>query len=109
MSVAFTNVCFEQWLILHYDYSEKGYVSFDNLKDDSKLNEYCRNVGLSKYDKAENSFSEISLSKVEVARKNAIRLRKSMYAANDVNTPIYRLNPYTDFDLLLDAIDEFLK
>jgi len=109
ISIAISNVCFEVWILLHFQATVRPYSSYDELRTHSQLREECKKRGLLDYDKADKQVFEI-LKKIEIdqARKRAERMNQSTKNSADPSwTKPYQWNPYTNVHELLDAIDEF--
>lgn len=103
--IALSNVCFEQWLLLHRVYSTKAYNSYDDLYEHSELKK--RFPG---YKKGDSSTYSVTEEEVRAARRNAVKINaNSRAAAERENELPFRLNPYTDMHLLLDSVDAFLQ
>lgn len=103
VQIALSNVCFEVWLLLHFQPTCKAHNSCDDLLQRSRLKKL-----ISGYDKRIRweDFEE----KIEYARQNAKRMNKlTKRGANPKWTQPHQWNPYTDVYKLLDAIDEFGK
>ena len=99
--IALSNVCFEVWILLHFQKTLAVYGNYSDLYNRSKLKTHITN-----YDKGiRYSFSE---DEIRLARENAITLNDSSKEAADPswNSP-HQWNPFTDVYKLLDAIDEF--
>jgi len=109
ISIAISNVCFEVWLLLHFQETVKPYNDYEDLRAHSQLQEKCKERGLSDYDKGNKQLFEI-FEKIEIdqARKRAERMNQSTKnSANCSWTKPYQWNPYTNIYELLDAIDKF--
>ena len=92
-----SNPCFEVWLLQHFRYSTRGYLSNDAVIDDLQGHwpEYHKSIG---------SYQAV-IDKTHVALENAEKLRDyhdSLYAG--VNTE--DRNPSTDVDELVRTILE---
>ncbi len=101
IEIAFSNVCFEVWILLHFQETVAAYDSYSELRKRSQLKEHIEN-----YDKgAKWQYTD---EEVFNARKNAIRLNKQTIdgASKEWNKK-HQYNPYTDVYKLLDAINEF--
>lgn len=101
VKIAFSNVCFEVWILLHFQANVAAYSSFSSLWRLSNLKDHIKD-----YDKAKKRiFSE---EEVFAARKNAKTLNKrTKDGADPAWRYPYQWNPYTDVYKLLDAIDAF--
>jgi hypothetical protein len=101
IKIAFSNVCFEVWILLHFQTTVKAYDSYHDLYKNSELRTH-----IPKYDKGVKIL--FSDEKVQAARKNAENLNAhTKSGANPGWTQRHQWNPYTDVHKLLDAIDEF--
>ena len=99
--IAFSNVCFEVWILLHFQNTVAPYSSYADLKKRSDLKLHIEN-----YDKG--SVFTFSAEQIKNARDNAEVLnRLTQEGADSSWTEPYQWNPYTDVHLLLDAIDKF--
>ena len=107
--VAFSNVCFEVWLLLHRQDGCAAYISCDDLIKRSKLRQYYS--GYNKGSKNEFSDSDICEARRRVVRMNAKTCGVPIKNFSEVIDPrqLVRLNPYTNFYQLLDAVDVFLS
>ena len=108
INVAISNVCFEYWILLHFEYTDAPFNNFEELISKSRLNEFMCNLTKSKYDKScEEIFQRIG-HKINDARKWGQRLN-----LNGINASVmgrdkpYLINPYVGIVELLDAIDKF--
>lgn len=111
ISIAISNVCFEIWILLHFQDTVQPYYNYQDLKKHSRLREECRKRGLTDYEKASKQLFEI-FKKVEIdqARERAERMNQSTKNSADSSwKKPYQWNPYTNIHELLDAIDVFAK
>ena len=106
--VAFSNICFEVWLLLHKQDGCAAYNSCADLLKRSKMRSYFD--GYKKGCRREFSDAEISNARHRVLRMNANTCNVPIKKFTDVTDPrqLVKLNPYTNFHRLLDAIDDFL-
>jgi hypothetical protein len=103
VQIALSSVCFEVWLLLHFQATCGAHDSCDDLLRRSRLKEHIPG-----YDKANRR--EYSAEEIARARQSAERLNESTRrGANSDWTQPHQWNPYTDMHKLLDAIDEFGK
>jgi len=79
---AFSEPCFEFWLLLHFVKTDKPFSNFDDLKKDRKFKQYFPN-----YNKSENIFNNLQ-DKVSIACQNA------------------KHNPHTNVDELIDYLKQ---
>lgn len=92
VQVAFSNPCFELWLLLHFRYSSGPKTREEALRE---LKRY-----IPKYTKAMNVYPIVKDRETE-ACTNAQRLRKRHEDAGDE----YGRNPWTDVDGLVDELN----
>jgi hypothetical protein len=105
VEIAFSSISFETWILLHFEYTTKQYAKCEDLTSDSQyLKKY-----ISDYDKALPELFCIATKDggLSKAIKNAEKLCKNVSNGFPEGTPIYNMNPYTNFYRLLDAIDDF--
>lgn len=109
--LAISNVCFEAWLLLHFQDTTVSYSCYDDLRTNSVLRAECKKRGLSDYDKGNKEiFNLLTDDEIKDARDRAERINEhTIKSACPERTKPYQLNPYTDVYKLLDAIDDFLK
>lgn len=108
VAVVLSNVCFEVWLVLHFQETAAPYSCYDELRKSSLLRQEFRKRGISDYDKGEKTiFSLFSEQEVQNARARALQMNLQMEQSADPsrNSP-YHMNPFTDVYKLLDKIDE---
>ncbi len=104
VEIALSNVCFEVWILLHFETSTAAYSSYDDLKNNSNL---CKSH-IKNYDKSDKNIFKVLSSRIDDARANAIAMNKSTKDAADPSwTNPYQWNPFSDVYKLLDAIDKF--
>ena len=112
INVALSNVCFEQWLLLHFEYSAAAYYSYDDLMSRSTLKAKLNQLGIEKYDKGcADIFKLVGQNNgIQKARDNARKLVKAMAGEAEFGkeAPSY-LNPYVEIHLLLDTMDNFVS
>lgn len=108
INIAFSNVCFEYWLLLHFNYTTASYNSCDDLLKNSDLKELLRTVGIAKYDKGMAVVFDKLRYKVSDAENHAKQLRKDITSSAGVDKKhVHQLNPYVDIDKLLKSIRDF--
>ena len=109
VSLAISNVCFEVWLLLHFQDTTAPYCNCDDLIKNSVLRIECEKRGLQNYDKGNKAiFSLFDDEEIKQARIRAKKLNEQTeQSADSSRTKPYQWNPYTDLYKLLDAIDEF--
>jgi hypothetical protein len=109
IEIALTTVCIEQWFLLHFEYSTAAYDSCDSLLDQSRLKHHLKKIGIDKYEKSHPNLYDKMKPKLSDAIVNSDKLTRYNNKHYNFNTPIYKMNPYTDFHTLLNAIDDFLE
>lgn len=108
INIAFSNICFELWILQHFELDTAPYSSCDDLMSNSKLKQHLLKVNLKNYEKGNRDlfnkiYKGIGNARVRAARLNLTSLNS---AAQGRKTP-YFLNSYTNIHELLDAIDKF--
>ena len=108
IKVALSNVCFELWILLHFQINSAPYTSYDDLIRHSSLQSHLQKNGIPSYSKNETTLFQILRNNVEIAKDNATIMNQTTIdsAAAGLTFP-YQFNPYTDVHRLLDAIDAF--
>ncbi|EEG06917.1 RloB family protein [Pseudogulbenkiania ferrooxidans] len=108
INIAISNVCFELWLLLHFQENGSPYSSYADLISNSKLKEHLKEKGIHEYDKANASIFDSVKGGLDSARKAAKKMNaQTLESADPQRTKPYQLNPFTEIHLLLDAIDNF--
>ena len=106
INIAYSSICFETWILLHFEYSTRPFKSCTEIK--RVLDKYFDNG----YDKAGTGiFYQATgdhFQRLRDARENANKLCSDK-VKNFPGENIWEMNPYTDIHKLLDAIDDFLK
>ncbi|MFA6172631.1 MAG: RloB family protein [Kiritimatiellales bacterium] len=103
IKIAFSNVCFEVWLLLHFQETVPNCDSCADLCKRSLLKKHIPD-----YDKGVKR--NYTAAEVSMARKNAVKLNKQTKAGADASwTKPYQWNPYTNVHELLDEMDAHEK
>lgn len=100
IKIAFSSISFEFWILIHFEYTTRTFHKsneiikylkryFDYKKNDDKIYEYLK-------------------IKTKVAEKHAKKVRKFQKETNPGHK-IYRLNPYTNVDELINSINQKIK
>lgn len=110
IDIALSNVCFEVWLLLHFQNTVTVYSCYDDLRKNSNLRAECKKVGINDYDKADKKIFDAISENIKTASERAEKMNETTKnSANSSCTKPYQLNPYTDVHKLLEAIDKFWK
>lgn len=111
INVALSNVCVEQFLLWHFSASQGAYTSCDDLLKRSNLKDRMKTIGIANYQKADPLLYEKLKHLVETAINNSKRANKAIINSSEkgYQTPVHELNPFTEFYLILEAIDKFVK
>ncbi|MDH4653467.1 MULTISPECIES: RloB family protein [unclassified Pseudomonas] len=108
INIALSNVCFEYWLLLHFQNSNAPYSCFNDLIAKSALKAHVRRETGKDYEKGSRDIYHIVKGDVAEARARAIAINaQTLAAAAPGITKPHQLNPYTDMPALLEAIDNF--
>jgi len=110
IEIAFSNVCFEIWLLFHLTYSTASYDSCDDLLKNSPLESLLKKKGIKSYDKGLVYLFDSLKNDIEKAKKNSIKINEAAFktAEKGKTSPCY-LNPYTDVHELFIDIDNFVS
>lgn len=108
IKISLSNVCFEVWLLLHFQNTVAAYSSYDDLRNNSNLRKECKNHGIKDYDKGDKEIFDVISENIDKAKDRAEKMNEATTnSANPSWTKPYQLNPYTDVHKLLEAIDKF--
>jgi hypothetical protein len=101
INIAFSSICFEYWILLHFEYTTRPFANCDELVD------FMGRACGYRYDKTDPLTYEKTKGRISTAKANASRCREYQANCNSVKTPVYELNPYTNVDELVITIEEF--
>lgn len=108
INIALSNICFEQWILMHFTPSGTSYSCQDDLVSNSSLKKEILNASGKAYDKASPEIFKIVATKIKTAKTHAATINKNaLTSAQPGRNKPHHLNPYTDVPKLLDAIDNF--
>lgn len=107
INVAISNVCFEFWVLLHFEYTTQSYTSFKNLMSESNLKRHLINVGINNYDKGSDELYFKIRKGISKARIRAKKVNSHIMASSASGSQCFDYSPYTGVHELLDAIDQF--
>jgi len=106
VNIALSNVCFELWILLHFEMSTASYSSCDDLIKNSAL----RKEHIKNYDKGDKKIFDEIFDRIDDAKSNAISMNEGIEKTADHSwKKPYQLNPFSDVYKLLDAIQDFGK
>lgn len=106
--VALSNVCFEFWILLHFEYTTSHYSCFDNLMAESNLKEHLKRAGIRKYEKGSDLLYFVVKDNISDARTHAKKVNQFVIESSGYeNQPPHECFPYTNIYELLDSIEEF--
>ncbi|TVZ41922.1 RloB-like protein [Alteromonadaceae bacterium 2753L.S.0a.02] len=110
LKIAISNVCFEIWILLHFQEVTAPYMNYEDLYRNSQLCNHLKNIGFKKYEKSAASLYPLLDKKVDDAKIRAEKMNDAAKNSSGINDPKpYQLNPFTDLHKLLDAIDDFMN
>lgn len=97
INMALSSICFEYWVLLHFERTSKSFRKCDDVIS------YIRKKHFSDYLKSDNAYTDLK-NKVEVAIKNGEWIVKQ--TENDIyrGTKLYELTAYTDVHLLVQKL-----
>jgi len=109
IQIAFSNVCFEYWLLLHFTCSTASYSSCADLLKNSSLKESLRKIGINNYEKNIPILFDKLKELIPDAIINATRINKAVKqtAESGRTAPSY-LNPYVDVHQLFQDMKRFI-
>ncbi len=97
IKVAFSNICFEQWILLHYEATQKSYANCDQLINYIKLN---HDSGYKKDDYCSKRLGD----KVQTALNNNAWLMRQVDIDKSRGIHVWEINPYTDVHKLVNFL-----
>ncbi|CAI1876254.1 Uncharacterised protein [Serratia fonticola] len=108
INLAFSNICFELWILQHFELTNSPFSCCDDLMANSNLRSHLRRVGINSYEKGDfQLFNKIKggLDNARVRAKRLNAMSISSAPATHASKP-YLLSSYTNIHELLEAIDE---
>ncbi|MBC6487169.1 RloB family protein [Aeromonas hydrophila] len=110
IQIAFSNVCFEYWFLLHFGFTTASYDNCDELLHQSKLKENLKKVGIDDYDKGLPFIFDKLKEMVPNAILNATKLKSSvLQSADPKKCAPCQLNPYIDVHELFIDMENFIS
>lgn len=107
INIAFSNICFEYWLLLHFEFTTACYASCDDLLTNSNLKNHLKTVGIAKYDKAIPNIYALLREKFDDAITHSKRTTEiGIQNANHGAFP-HQINPFINVYELFEAIEDF--
>ena len=103
-------MCFEFWLLIHFEYTTAGYTSCDDLLHNSRLREKLSSIGIKDYEKGLPTLFDKLKDKVNDAMKNSEKLKIEIEksAEKDKMMP-HKINPYLDIHEMFIDMDNFIN
>ncbi len=101
INIAFSVICFEYWILLHFEKTTKLFLNCNEIIKYIKQKKYIPD-----YDKV-NFFPRIQ-NKIPFAISNGKWCIKQCKCLIDRDPRLHKLSVYTNFHLLLKSVDEFL-
>lgn len=109
IEIAFSNVCFEYWILLHFLYTTRPYDSCDDLLKNSELKKSVKNLGFNDYDKNLPLLFDRLKEMIPDAMKNAEKLKKfAITSSQRGKSAPHFLNPYIDVHEMFQDIQNFI-
>lgn len=102
VNIAFSSISFEFWILLHFKDTTRCFAKSKEVEDLLKKEKY-----ISAYQKGDADIFDKIFGKTQIAITNAKKVRK--HHAKSSNDKMYNLNPYTNVDELLHAIENLRK
>ncbi|WP_350313351.1 RloB family protein [Dickeya fangzhongdai] len=107
INIAISNVCFEFWVLLHFEETTQPYSSFQDLINNSNLKSKLISAGIKSYDKGSDELYFKIRKGINNARKRAQKVNNLIISSSPKNSEEYDYLPFTKIHHLLDAIDNF--
>jgi RloB-like protein len=106
-----TNPCFEFWLLLHFKYTSAAYKQKDKKSVGDQVEHDLKQFDIfANYKKGQKDIYTLCKEKLSIAITNARQLRKEMESSvSQKNNPQIDANPWTNFDVLVEAIQNQSK
>jgi len=101
INIAFSSICFETWILLHFEQTSRYFENCDAILSYIKRNDYLA------YEKT-NYYKLLTEDKKKTAVANAEWLYKQNKNDIDRGMFLYELNPFTNFDLLIKYLHEIV-
>lgn len=98
IQVVFSNVCFEFWILLHFEYTTRPFRNCDEII------KHIQQKHDADYAKANDHFDRLR-QRIPIANQNAARLMKHWEYEE---RPEWTLNPYTNAHLMMDLLETLL-
>jgi hypothetical protein len=110
IEIAFSNVCFEYWILLHFNFTAASYSSCANLLKESNLKSDIKTIEINDYDKGLVILFDKLKEKVPTAIKNAKKLKNQVIkSATSGNLTPHKINPYIDVHELFIDMGNFIN
>ncbi len=93
INIAFSNICFEYWVLLHFEQTNRSFQNCDALVSYFGQRRYIN------YQKTKNNYLLLK-PRLDIALRNAMWLRELNQFDIDSGIHPMNLNAYTDFDRL---------
>ena len=104
--IALSNVCFECWLNLLFEYSSAPYSNYDDFLKKSSFNAYLKNETGQLYEKSLKDVFAVFKDRISIARERAKKINADGMATSKPGKDApHQINPYFGVPALLDDID----
>ena len=101
INIAFSSICFETWVLMHFEYTTAAFLNYNDLfKKKLKLH-------LPEYDKGDSGLYNKIKDRMLTAIQNSEKLNIYVKEGVPNGTPDYELNPYTNIPDLFKALEKF--
>lgn len=97
ISVALSVICFEYWILLHFERTRKPFTKCDDVID------YIKKVHFDMYEKNINVYASLR-GQIDIALEHAIWLMKQNQNDLDRGAKINELSAYTDVHILVQKL-----
>lgn len=97
--IAFSSISFEYWILLHFEYTTRAFGKAEEII------KHLKSSGYIDYNKSDKNIYNKLKDNIPAAVGRAKKVRNYQHEAYP-NAKIYEMNPYTNVDELLKAIDK---
>ena len=109
IGIALSNVCFECWLNLHFEYSSAAYLNYDDFLKKSSFNAHLKKETGHSYEKSLKDVFAVFKDRISDARDRAKRINADGMATSKPGKDApHQINPYFGVPALLDDIDRLI-
>ena len=102
MNLVFNSISFENWILLHFEYTTKAFKKSADIKS------YLKHKHAYDYEKNNHQMFDDLKDNFKSAMKRAKKQRIAQKKSADSKTKPWNLNPFTNMDLLFKEIQKYV-